>query len=73
MFREESFFNKSSVRLQVRSVGSKEERPKKNKDKVNTELVRSLVEGDLYENDELDEMVKRLQNYQEAIPIIPIT
>ena len=57
----------------MRSVSSKEERPKKSKDKVNTELVRSLVEGDLYKIDELDEMVKRLQNYQEGIPIIPIT
>ena len=28
------------------------------------------MEGDLYENDKLDEITKRLQNYQEAIPII---
>ena len=48
----------------MHSVGSKEERPKKNKDKVNTELVRSLVEGDLYKNHKLDEITKRLQNCQ---------
>ena len=28
------------------------------------------MEGDLYKNDELDEKARRLQNYQEAIPIV---
>ena len=37
---------------------------------MNNEILRSLVEADGYENDELIEKNNRVPNFEEAIPIV---
>ena len=43
---------------------------RKSKDEVKEELLKSLVERDDNENDDLNERAMNLARYQEAIPII---
>ena len=57
--------------LQLQKSGNKEKRKQKHKtkDKGKNELIRSMEEMDVNENEELDEQVEKVANREEAIPV----
>ena len=46
------------------------EKKRKSKYEVENELIKSLVEGEVVENEELNERTKNVTNYEEAIPVV---
>ena len=65
-------FNKLSFRLQVPNSPDKKENKKKRKTKheLRNELARSLVEGEVFENEELDQRADKIINHEATIPLV---
>ena len=65
-------FNKLILgsRYGVAGVNRKGKRQERAKNEVKNELVKSLMEGDIVENEELNERAKNVTNYEKDIPVV---
>ena len=69
---ERKVFHKLSFPFQLHNSRNKNERKKKrnSKDELKNELVRSLVEVEVYENEEWAKRPDNVTNYEETIPVV---
>ena len=57
---------------QLRSIKNKEDRKNKRKsnDKIIEQLLKSLIDGEIVENEELNLISDILKNYEDPIPVV---